>query len=365
MLSSASKHWRPFEHVTKYTKMAGPREVDSMIPMKPKSLFHVCLEYIARNMIYVESLNGVPEIIGEALIDACLNSGFLLANDEATQYSIRLFIEAYGKTFLERLKCSRLCMNEYGECLTIMCLSVTHLDISNCQLGNNSDFLRAIVAMRGLKVLNLSQNELSNDGFRLLFARYRMFKEGFQALESCDVSKNIVSLKTFRTFLGMPKLRYICVSVAFSLRIAKFLQEWGEITEKNKFKIHHEIPKVASCVETKGMGAKVVTEWEKKTEEWESVRLRKVAQRSNFFNRSLTERITHSFKPVTSAERFDTYCYVRELSYDGPSTSEGLPERGQQEQGDSKRKFVAQTKCKMFTKKKKIDLNNELLKMYQ
>lgn len=343
----------------------------------PESLFHTSIKYIVSNMSLVESLNGIPEIIGEQLLEACVECGHLLANDEATQYSIRLFAEAYRLDFLEAFKCpNSLFMNEYCECLTVMCLHVTELDVSGCQLGNANDFLRALVSMKDLRVLNLSRNELSEDGFRLLLARYRMFKEGFQVLESCDVSKNVVSLKTLQTFLGMPKLRNICVSIASSLKlkVTRFVQEWTAIMKEYKFRIDLQNQTVATCVVTKGMGTQVVKEWERKTIEWESARLRKVEEKSqSFFSAGRVQRSASlSFKPQTNAERFETYSYVRDSSCDGfNNPGEASAVRVNQVESDTKRKWDGQVDEELPSlskgKKKKMehDFDIELLRMYQ
>lgn len=341
----------------------------------PASLFHTCIKYIGRNMSLVDSLNGIPENIGEELIKACVECGCLLANDEATQYCLKVFVEAYGGEFMQAFKChDSLFMNEYCECLSVMCLRVTHLDVSGCRLGNANEFLRAVASMKDLKVLNLSRNELSEDGFRMLLARHRMFKEGFQALESCDVSENIVSLRTLQTFMGMPKMRNFRVSLVSSLKLKVpwFVQEWTARTEKYKFRINSQT-QIASCVVTKGMGAQVVREWEKKTAEWESARLRKVEERSqSFYAGGLKRSQSLSFKPQTNAERFDTYSYVRHSLCESPSgLGEASAERRHQEAGDGKRKGDGQSGHEILSskkeKKKKVDydFDMELLKMYQ
>ncbi|MPC38227.1 Leucine-rich repeat-containing protein 42 [Portunus trituberculatus] len=158
----------------------------------PALLFEQCVKYITRHIGWVDTLQGVPDIIGERLWKGCVENDSFLHNDADTHRGLMLFVNAYGIEFMESFKCKDpYLLTEYCECLTVMCVTVTHLDISGCQLGNNNDFLRAIVNMKDLKVLNMSRNELSDGGFRLLLARHRMFQEGFQLLQYCDVSQNI------------------------------------------------------------------------------------------------------------------------------------------------------------------------------
>ena len=332
----------------------------------PESLFNTCVKYVAGNMGLVESLDGIPEIIGEHLFKSCVESEMFLHNDSETHYCIRLFAEAYGSEFMESFKCtSPLFFNEYCESLTMMCVSVTHLDVSGCQLGNNNDFLRALVNMKDLKVLNISKNELSQDGFRLLLARYRMFQEGFQSLVCLDVSENIVDLKTLNTLLRMSKLKNIRVSIASSLKIKipKFIQEWTASIKKYKFRIMSLGEVIPSSVVTKGLGAQIVNVWERKTDEWEAARLMKIDKRNKGFYAPLLKQSQNDvFKSKTNSDKFDTYSYVRDSELLAEEMNEGV--------SNVKRKFdlVQGSNGDMSTaikKKKEYDLNLDLLEMYR
>lgn len=334
---------------------------ENSVVYNPESLFDICVKYIARNIAMVESLNGFPEIIGERLWTSCVESGHFLDDNDVTQYCIRLFVEAYGGEFMESFGCgSPQLINEYCESLTIMCVSVTHLDVSGCRLGNSNDLLRAIVNMKDLKVLNLSRNELSEDGFRLLLARYRMYKEGFQVLETCDVSENIVSLKTLNTFLKMSQLRNIRVSVASSLKmkVPKFVQDWTANIKKCKFRILPPDQVIASSIITKGLAAQIISVWEGKVAEWEAARLRKVEEKAqSFYACSAKQSKSQVFKPGTDGEKFDTYSYTRD------SVDELLMD-GKKGGSNSKRKSDVLQVCRV-KKKKEHDLNMDLLRIYR
>ena len=337
----------------------------------PALLFEQCVKYIARHIGWVDTLQGVPDIIGERLWKGCVENESFLHNDADTRCGLTLFVNAYGREFLESFKCKGpYLLTEYCECLIVMCVTVTHLDVSGCQLGNNNDFLRAVVNMKDLKVLNLSRNELSDGGFRLLLARHRMFQEGFQVLQSCDVSQNIVSLKTLNTFLQMPQLRSIRVSIASSLKkVPKFLQLWTANIKKSSFKILPLDQMITSSVTTKGLGAQIIHVWERNVDEQEADRLRKAQEKSkSFYVPILKQCNDHVFKPETDSEQFDTYTYTRDTLSHSVGSLGKPPEL--MNKGEIKRKRdvfqESNNVVSMASKKKKeLDSDMDLLNLYR
>ncbi|XP_063858434.1 uncharacterized protein LOC135099811 [Scylla paramamosain] len=351
------------------------RGTDSARTSIPALLFDQCVNYIARHISWVDTLQGIPDIIGERLWKGCVENESFLDNDADTCRGLKLFVDAYGRKFMESFKCKDpYLLNEYSECLTVMCVTVTHLDVSGCQLGNNNCFLRAIVNMKDLKVLNLSRNELSDSGFRILLARHRMFQEGFQALQSCDVSQNIVSLKTLNTFLQMPELRSICVSVASSLKtkVPKFLQQWTANIKKCRFRILPLDQMIPSSVITKGLGAQVISVWERNVVEWGAARLRKAEQKSkSFYAPILKQCNNHVFKPETDSEEFDTYAYTHDSLYNSAgSLGKPLAEQLNKGESNTKRKWDAfqgshSVVLTASKKKKELDSDMDLLNLYR
>lgn len=263
----------------------------------------------------VDSLEHFPEIVGERIYLTCMQYGYFAENNTTTEHIIHLFVSAYGQKFMQCIQChSHQLINEFCESLIILCLPLTHLDLHGCLLGNNNDILRVLVKIENLKVLNLSLNELSDDGFRTLLARHKMYKRGFQVLETLDVSENTVSIRTLRSLLRMPKLRNLRVSVASSLKFgnSQFTQEWTTTINYHNFDLELQDRKVAGDIETKGWGINLIRIWENKLAEWETARQAVVAKRSqSFYGHSLRKAKVVNSNRSSSNPKFDTYTYVR------------------------------------------------------
>lgn len=99
-------------------------------------------------MNLADSLVGFPEVIGKEIFDACIEDGHMEEDSPVTAHAIRLFGDAYGGpggVFLDSLQCHNLQMiSEFGECMVALAMCVTHLDLSDCLLGNDSEFLRPL-----------------------------------------------------------------------------------------------------------------------------------------------------------------------------------------------------------------------------
>lgn len=280
----------------------------------PEPLFKICLDYVGRNVDMIESLINFPEIVGEQILQNCVQCGYFSENTTTSVNIINLFVGAYGQQFMQSFQCMNLqLVNEYCECLEILCLPVTHLDFHGCRLGNNNDILRAVVDMENLKVLNLSCNDLSEDGFRQLLARFKMYKRGFQALESLDISENLVNIKTLKTLLSLPKLKNLRISLTSSLVMgnSQFVEEWQSCIKHQNFEIMPLDRKIANNIETKGWGTSIVDVWKKKVEELETARQAKLANRCQSFYALGLKKKLGAAKPNVRYQKFDTYTYIK------------------------------------------------------
>lgn len=178
-------------------------------------------------------------------------------------------------------------VREFSECLAVLCLPVTHLDLSGGCLNactSDDEILRSFCEMDNLRFLNISHNQLSDREFRSILSHYRVFRTGFRVLESLDVSGNEVSLKTLKCVLRFPQLRTIRVSIASSLvqRDSEFVNHWRECVSacgflEDKNACTHQ----CSHIQTEGFGAVIVHEWEKKVIEFEMERKNKFERRRN------------------------------------------------------------------------------------
>ena len=107
----------------------------------PQSLFHICLDYVSKNISMVESLDGFPDIVGEELFKKVQENG----NFGSDPKNLKLFCEAYGYLVLSKLSlCSaHILISNYLEYLQLfVCLK--ELDVSHCRLGDTHELLSYI-----------------------------------------------------------------------------------------------------------------------------------------------------------------------------------------------------------------------------
>ena len=107
----------------------------------PQSLLLICLDYVAKNIPMVESLEGFPDIVGEQLFKKVQeNKGF-----SSNPKNLKLFCEAYGELVLSRLSLTseHLLTSSYLECLQLF-VYLTELDVSHCRLGDTHELLSYI-----------------------------------------------------------------------------------------------------------------------------------------------------------------------------------------------------------------------------
>ncbi|XP_027212173.2 leucine-rich repeat-containing protein 42 [Penaeus vannamei] len=344
----------------------------------PKTLFEICLDYVAGKIIMVESLEGFPEVVSEQIFDKCLDLGSFSQNDVASEHAIALFVDAYGSDFMNSFKCeNRRIMSEYGECLAVLCLSVTHLDLRGCALGNNSDFLKVFVQMDHLRVLNIAQNELSDEGFRLMTVCHKMYKKGFEALESLDVSENKVGMKMLKSLLGLPQLKNIRVSIAHSLKNLqpRFTHEWTENVNRLGFKLLPRDIEFAGHITTVGWGSKIIAAWQNEIEILERVRQEKVLKKSQGFYSQSIKRAELAFtKPRTRTETYETYTYVKKRKENATSSPQNNCYRRESDKVygnrfNNKKRSIGSLKSlqvdeEPLGKKQRVDVDVDILKMY-
>ena len=114
--------------------------------LNPCSLFNICLDFVAKNLSMVESLEGFPDIVGEQLFKK------VQENDEfdSCPKNLRLFCEAYGELVLSKLSLTseHILANNYLEYLQLFVFLV-ELDVSHCRLGNTHELLAYISHLHG------------------------------------------------------------------------------------------------------------------------------------------------------------------------------------------------------------------------
>lgn len=153
----------------------------------PQLLFHICLDYVAKNISLVESLDGFPDIVGEELFKKVQEDGGFGSDPK----NMKLFCEAYGILVLSKLclSASHILTSNYLEHLQLF-VCLTELDVSYCRLGDSHELLSYIAHLHGLTKLSLKENCLSDTGIRKLTIPQRLLKGGLGNLSILDLSLN-------------------------------------------------------------------------------------------------------------------------------------------------------------------------------
>ncbi|KAL4608252.1 leucine-rich repeat-containing protein 42 isoform X2 [Arapaima gigas] len=217
-----------------------------------KSLFGMCLLFIADNVQYVDSLLGFPEQLAERLFTAAEEKQ-KFSHGETGPKALQLFTEAYGDLVLKSL-CLRnrfLLVSEKLEEIQLFC-SLRTLDLFGCKLGDSHEILSHLTseAMSSLTQLCLGDNCLSNRGLRRLTAPVRVMCRGLGNLQLLDLSCKII----------------LCIyPVDFSSKSNLFMSDFHSILHDTMGFVFSETPMLDFChsrCKTQGWAEQVVKQWE-------------------------------------------------------------------------------------------------------
>jgi len=106
------------------------------------SLFDICIEFIANNIVSLDSLIDFPDTVGKKIFESVVkNNVLLLATDDDCKKVLQIFDKAYGPVLMEELRIENCSILEYhiGSLCSFNCL--TKLDISGCQVGDSHEVL--------------------------------------------------------------------------------------------------------------------------------------------------------------------------------------------------------------------------------
>ena len=242
----------------KHNTLASPSEVKGI-----KKLFHICLNYVARNVHLVDSLVDFPEITGKLLFDEIVKIEIvdLAVKDQNVTKTLSLFSHAYGELFMSSLNLQNnpLLINHFTNLLTAF-RELTRLDLSHCHLGNGHEILSQIIELKRLKVLKLSDNSLGDSAVRKFTTPTRVFGRGPLQLEVLDISENRditkESLKYISCFKSLSLLNITGCRIQFG-SLSTFCSKSGLILAPKGAKIDTEL----TAVETVGWGKELVKSW--------------------------------------------------------------------------------------------------------
>ena len=224
---------------------------------EPVTLRCLSLNFIAKNIASVESLEGFPSEIAREIFNKCIDDNFKDFSNWIEQCIIlRLFSEAYPKEFL--ISCKLTCIKTISELdyqIPIILSGLKQLDISGCSLGDSHDILPLLRTCKRLTSLSLSNNNLSYKGLRAVFG-VQVIKS--MKLEYLDVSANISinHIGITRYVTPLMSIDKIVVSVKLS-----DLKEWNTKLLCNSFRYQKLVPEKLCYFENEGWAARLIDYW--------------------------------------------------------------------------------------------------------
>jgi len=139
-VTPAFKHLKHCDHlpscVPTFNHVSCPHD------LRCSSLFDLCLMYVSTNIENVDSLVGLPDVIGENIFAAVRNQKVLQTfTDHVCSLVLQTFDKAYRNSLLDELSVGSLAvLDQHIESFSAFC-HITKLGISGCMLGDNHDYL--------------------------------------------------------------------------------------------------------------------------------------------------------------------------------------------------------------------------------
>ena len=179
------------------------------------SLRECCLRLVALNMTYVESWVGFPDTMTQEILSQALaTDAFRTVPKNDLAPFMETLQEGHPDSVMPTCQIwdDLLFINEYELLLGSMLRHTTELDLSNCHLGNDHDFLvRNVSEIRPLKKLNLSNNDLTDAGVRNIVERALLIQSWTQ-LTYLDLSRNDLSSSALARCHRIASLQNVLVS---------------------------------------------------------------------------------------------------------------------------------------------------------
>lgn len=152
-----------------------------------QSLFAHCLNWLAKHVHLVDSLCGLPEIIGQQLFEATVEAHGVSMSNRA----IGLFVSAYPGAFLDSFVSSYAISTAGLDILRTASSSLRCICLHRCGLTDGT--VSGLGDHPRITELRLSCNRLSDVGVQKLTARQRFSRAGLQNLRCLDLAGKPVS----------------------------------------------------------------------------------------------------------------------------------------------------------------------------
>lgn len=229
-------HSPPGYDLKKATKRFSLKE---KICLKEGSLFNMCLKFMTINIDLIDSLVGMPEIIGEQLFSYMIKEkifnfeiskdGSLSANDLFKVRKLAVFGEAYNDLILKSLTLDGVPLNFNFMPLICNFQFIVELDLSGRKLP--SELFSIVATFACLEKLILQDTKLTDECVTKLTLPYRIYKENPQSLEIVDIknNKNVSngSLELLLNFKNLKLLNLTGTSVSLNFELVYELKQFG------------------------------------------------------------------------------------------------------------------------------------------
>ncbi|XP_030630571.1 leucine-rich repeat-containing protein 42 [Chanos chanos] len=279
-----------------------------------KSLFDICLLFIAENVQHVDSLVGFPEQMADRLF-ATAEEKQKFSDPLIAPKALQVFSEAYGELVLKSL-CLRdrgpLVCERLDEIKTFRGLRC--LDLFGCRLGDQHDIFKHITseALNSLVQLSLGGNCLSDRGLQTLTAPVRVMKRGLENLQLLDLSYNQITEKGIGYLTCLPKLKGLDISET-NVKLDAGLKEllWNKmgmiLSEPPVETFSH-----SSC-KTEGWAEQVINQWEMKAAELPKKEPKPRTNALHFYGRTKFVREALNSTPTKCGQRVGKTLWIQFL----------------------------------------------------
>nr|XP_009860129.1 leucine-rich repeat-containing protein 42-like [Ciona intestinalis] len=214
------------------------------------TLKELCLAYVVNNIHNVDSLHGLPALIGKEIFDGCMEAGYFNTDEYGNWRKVLdVFVDAYAEEVLQRLNLQSKWMF-LASCLDCIVpyTYIQYIDLSHCRIGNSHEILCHLGTLQLIKVIALHYNNISIQGIKIFTSKHRRAKWGLECLEVLRLDGNPNITQECLPFLTtLPALKIICFD-------AKVLEKQPALTGHLKICSHSSDFHSDVFSESKGRG---------------------------------------------------------------------------------------------------------------
>ncbi len=240
------------------------------------SLFDSCVAFVASHLDLLESLEDFPD-------DIALQIWRAAERDEnyICELNLAAFSTAYTELFLPSCQISSLLLlDNYDSLLPDLLASVSRLDLTGCEMGDDHEVVAALNKLPFLSVLSLKSNLLTDAGVRNLLMPKLMRPEAFRKLDYLDLRDNPVGIKSLqRISASLPGLSRLALSCPEGPTLGQFREAL-----KPSFRLQAR-PHLEHIV-TEGWASTLIAKWGRRLSEMRMSRKRKredESERDDFY----------------------------------------------------------------------------------